>query len=146
MVYQDRGQGSQGYLQGHHQGHQGQGAQAGYPNPSGIDIVIPGGSVAHSQKMNPYFNPQTGNFRKPTQQDILTEICYGYGLPVHQVKVNRLDDGPDYLRHCCTIKPYTHGLPKQYYRFGMIQYELNIEYYIHTECQTLSIVAHTLQS
>lgn len=92
------------------------GPQGNWANTTRSKNMMPtGGSVAQKMKMSPYALPG-GGFRKPRQDEIITEIKLftGVGLQAQVDRVDGFDNFPQ-VRHICVIKPYLHFLlPKSY--------------------------------
>lgn len=103
----------------------------------------PGGQYALSLPVNPYYIAGTGKFRKPTQADLINEICAWEGVP--STNCVRIIDSPEVYRHICRVLPYSHGLLLKNYPVHMPDGSvISVNYYVHSPCGRLIIVTSSL--
>lgn len=120
---------------------QGQGAWM-HGNSAGNTQPL-GGRVAMSMRPNPYLLPN-GRFRKPTHQDIISEIKLLEGIPENGSVVHRVEDYAESARHVCMMPPYLHYRQMINYQVVMPEFVTQVQYYAHRECGWLLIYKDSL--
>lgn len=106
--------------------------------PHQMGNMIPtGGFVAKKMKPHPYINMR-GTFRKPNQNEIITEIKLATGIGQH-AKVVKATEFQDVQRHCCTVEPYFHILQKGVYEVTMPDGDIQVEFFAHPQCATIIV-------
>lgn len=118
------------------------GVMGAYGQPMPPAALPVGGIVAKRSPQNPYTTAR--GYRKPNQQELILEISILEGL-TGAANVSRIENAPEFTRHCCVVKPYFHVLFRKGYNVTMPDgLEKVIEYYVHKECGRVIVVASTL--